>query len=102
MTDVAEFLRLLLGSVIHRPYVYAFFACFVVFATHQLGWRRMLAFFVTTYAITYACEYSSNRNGFPFGPYTYVDATRDRELWLSNVPFWDTLSFVFLSYFSYV
>jgi putative membrane protein len=102
MADVLEFLKLLLGSVILRPYVYAFFACFVVFGWHQLGPRRLLTFLVTTYAITYACEYSSTRNGFPFGPYSYIDTTRDRELWLSNVPFWDSLSFVFLSYFSYV
>lgn len=97
-----EFLRLLAGSVIYRPYVYAFFVCFLVFATYHLGWRRMLTFLVTTYLIAYACEFSSTRNGFPFGPYTYIDTTRDRELWISNVPFWDSLSFVFLSYFSFV
>ena len=33
--------------------------------------------------------------------YVYLDGTRTRELWLSNVPFWDSLSFVFLSYFSW-
>jgi putative membrane protein len=97
-----NFLELLWGTVVYRPYVYAFFACFLVFATHQLGWKRMLTFLVSTYLITFACEYSSTRNGFPFGPYSYFDATRDRELWISNVPFWDSLSFVFLSYFSFV
>ena len=99
---VFEFWQLLLGSIIHRPYVYAFFACFVVLATYQLGWKRMLTFLVSTWVITFLCEYSSTRNGFPFGPYTYIDTTRDRELWISNVPFWDSLSFVFLSYFSFV
>jgi hypothetical protein len=52
--------------------------------------------------IAFACEYSSTRNGFPFGLYHYFDETRTRELWISNVPFWDSLSFVFLSYFSLV
>jgi uncharacterized membrane protein len=100
--NVSELLRLLAGSVVHRPYVYTFLACFVVFATYQLGWRRMLAFLVPTYLVTYACEFSSTRNGFPFGPYRYFDDTRGQELWISNVPFFDSLSFVFLSYFSFV
>ncbi len=102
MAQISEFLRLLLGTVIYRPYVYAFFACFLVFAIHHLGPRRTLYFIIQTYLVTYLCEYSSTRNGFPFGPYTYFDETRTRELWLANVPFWDSLSFVFLSYFSYV
>jgi len=102
MGQVETFIHLLLGSMIHRPYVYVFFACFLVFATYHLGWKRMLTFLTSTYLITFACEFSSTRNGFPFGPYTYVDTTRSRELWLSNVPFWDSLSFVFLSYFSLV
>ncbi len=84
----------------HRPYVYAFFACFLAFALYQLGWRRTVTFAISTWLIAFGCEYSSTRNGFPFGPYTYFDATRTRELWISNVPFWDSLSFVFLSYFS--
>jgi uncharacterized membrane protein len=92
---------LLWGTVVHRPYVYAFFACFLAFALHQLGARRTLTFAVSTWLIAFGCEYSSTRNGFPFGRYTYFDATRTRELWISNVPFWDSLSFVFLSYFSF-
>ncbi len=95
------FLSLLWGSVVHRPYVYVFFACFLGFALHQLGWRRTVTFAVSTWLIAFGCEYSSTRNGFPFGPYRYFDGTRTRELWISNVPFWDSLSFVFLSYFSY-
>ena len=93
-------LSLLWGTVVHRPYVYAFFACFLAFAIYQLGARRTLTFTISTWLIAFACEYSSTRNGFPFGPYTYFDGTRTRELWISNVPFWDSLSFVFLSYFS--
>jgi putative membrane protein len=93
---------LLWGTVVNRPYVYAFFACFVAFAVYQLGPRRAATFAVSTWIIAFACEYSSTRNGFPFGPYRYLETTRSRELWISNVPFWDSLSFVFLSYFSYV
>ena len=94
--------RLLWGTVVHRPYVYAFFACYLAFALRQLGARRTLAFTVSTWLLAFGAEYSSTRNGFPFGPYAYFDATRARELWISNVPFWDSLSFVFLSYFSFV
>lgn len=97
-----EVARLLVGTVVHRPYVYAFLACFLGFALHQLGPRRTLAFALPTWALALLSELSSTRNGFPFGRYTYFDATRTRELWISNVPFWDSLSFVFLSYFSYV
>ena len=95
-----ELLVLLWGSVIHRPYVYAFFACFLAFAAYQLGARRTLTFALCTWAIAFGAEFSSTHNGFPFGPYRYFDATRTRELWIANVPFWDSLSFVFLSYFS--
>lgn len=94
-------LSLLWGTVVHRPYVYAFFACFLAFAGYQLGVRRTLTFAVSTWLIAFGCEFSSTRNGFPFGPYRYFDETRTRELWIANVPFWDSLSFVFLSYFSF-
>jgi len=95
-------LRLLWGSVVHRPYVYAFLACFIVFAVRHLGVWRMLLFAFPTFLVAYASEYSATRNGFPFGLYRYFDETRSEELWLSNVPFFDSLSFVFLSYFSFV
>ncbi|WP_242343406.1 carotenoid biosynthesis protein [Anaeromyxobacter terrae] len=97
---LADAAALLWGTVVHRPYVYAFFACFLAFALHQLGARRTLAFAVTSWLLAFGAEYSSTRNGFPFGPYRYFDETRTRELWISNVPFWDSLSFVFLSYFA--
>jgi len=91
---------LLWGTVVHRPYVYAFFGVYLAVAVYQLGWKRALGFSLATFGLAFAAEYSSTRNGFPFGPYRYFDATRTRELWISNVPFWDSLSFVFLSYFS--
>lgn len=86
----------------YRPYVYGFFICFLFFAGRQLGWRSLLTFTFLAYGMAYACEYSATRNGFPFGVYTYLDGTRTRELWISNIPFWDSLSFVFLSYFSWI
>ncbi|ABS28256.1 carotenoid biosynthesis protein [Anaeromyxobacter sp. Fw109-5] len=97
---LAEIAALLWGSVVHRPYVYAFLACFLAFAWYQLGGRRTLTFAAATWLLAFGAEYSSTRNGFPFGAYRYFDATRTRELWISNVPFFDSLSFVFLAWFS--
>jgi uncharacterized membrane protein len=91
-------LHLLAGTVVLRPYVFVFLAVYLFAAVTKTGWRRTLAFTLVAWAIAYAAEFSSTRNGFPFGSYVYVDATRDRELWLANVPFFDSLSFSFLCY----
>jgi putative membrane protein len=63
-----------------------------------MGWARTAAFTAIAWAVAYAAEFSSTRTGFPFGLYIYVDATRGQELWLANVPFFDSLSFTFLCY----
>ncbi len=86
------------GMVILRPYVFAFFAVYLFAAVTRMGWRRTVVFSVVAYGVAFAAELSSTRNGFPFGMYHYIDVTRDRELWISNVPFWDSLSFTFLCY----
>lgn len=93
-------IELLWGTVVLRPYVFAFLAAFLFAGVTQMGLKRTLAFMVCAYLIAFLSEYSSTRNGFPYGLYHYIDATRDRELWISNVPFMDSLSYVFLSYFS--
>jgi putative membrane protein len=95
---MAELLRLLAGTVTMRPYVFVFLAVYLLAAVTKMGWRRTAAFTAIAWAVAYAAEFSSTRNGFPFGLYHYVDVTRDRELWLSNVPFFDSLSFSFLCY----
>ena len=81
-----------------RPYVFVFFAVYLVAAVTRLGWRRTATFTLLAYGVAFAAEFSSTRIGFPFGLYHYIDVTRDRELWISNVPFWDSLSFTFLCY----
>ena len=62
---------------------------------------RPLLFTVLTYAVALACEWSSVHNGFPFGLYHYIPATRGREIWVLGVPFMDSISFTFLSFASY-
>ncbi|MBI5185122.1 MAG: carotenoid biosynthesis protein [Nitrospinae bacterium] len=95
-----NFIELLWGTVVLRPYVFAFLAAFLSAGITQMGLKRTLAFMACAYLIAFLSEYSSTRNGFPYGLYHYIEATRDRELWISNVPFMDSLSYVFLSYFS--
>ncbi len=93
-----DLLGRIVGMVIHRPYVFVFFTIYLATAVMRLGWRRTAWFTVIAYVVAFAAELSSTRNGFPFGLYHYIDVTRDRELWISNVPFWDSLSFTFLCY----
>ncbi|HMN02171.1 MULTISPECIES: carotenoid biosynthesis protein [Geobacter] len=98
MEDV---LRIAVGTVTMRPYVFAFFAAYLVAAVPHLGWRKTLLFTAAGYLISFASEFSSINTGIPYGWYYYIDATRDRELWIAGVPFFDSLSYVFLAYCSY-
>jgi len=96
-----EFLELLLRTIWLRPYVFIFLLSYLVIAILHMGVKRTLLFTVLAFGIAFAAEYSSTRNGFPFGFYSYIETTRDRELWFSNVPFLDPISFSFLTYVSY-
>ncbi len=95
-------MTLLLSTLLLRPYVFIFFAIFIGAAIRFLGWRKTLLFTGISWAIAFIAEFSSTRNGIPFGYYVYIESTRDQELWLSNVPFFDSLSFTFLAYASYI
>jgi putative membrane protein len=94
-------LSLLLGTVLLRPYVFIFLAAYLIASTLQFGLKRTVSFIVTGYCLVFLAEYSSTRTGFPFGWYYYIDTTRHQELWISNVPFMDSLSFISLAYASY-
>lgn len=96
-----EIFSLLLGTVLLRPYVFVFLAFYLAIAILNMGLARSLIFTVLAYSIAFLSEYSSTRTGFPYGFYSYIDTTRDQELWITNVPFMDSLSYAFLSYISY-
>jgi len=96
-----ETLSLLLGTVLLRPYVFIFLGIFLAIAIIDMGLIRSLTFSSLAFGIAFLSEYSSTRNGFPYGLYTYIEKTRDQELWISNVPFMDPLSFSFLMYISF-
>lgn len=93
--------RITVGTVTMRPYVFAFFAAYLVAAVPHLGWRKTALFTVTGYLIAFLSEFSSINTGIPYGWYYYIDVTSDRELWIAGVPFFDSLSYVFLTYCSY-
>ena len=98
----ANLLSLLFGTVLLRPYVFIFMVVYLIASTLQFGLRRTVSFMVIGYWLVFLAEYSSTHTGFPFGWYYYIDTTRHQELWISNVPFMDSLSFIFLAYASYL
>jgi len=92
---------LLIGTVTLRPYVFAFLVGFIVAGVLDFGWRRTLVFLASVWPVALVAELSSTRTGFPFGLYHYTGLTRGRELFIADVPFIDSLSFVFLAYASF-
>jgi uncharacterized membrane protein len=96
-----DILLLLAGTVAMRPYVFAFLAAYLFASVCHLGWRKTLIFTVVGYLIAFASEFSSIHTGFPYGWYYYINSTIGRELWIAGVPFFDSLSYVFLAYCSY-
>jgi hypothetical protein len=94
-------MHLLLSTIELRPYVFVFLAAFLFIALVNFGMRTTLLFAALTYAVGLSCEYSSIHNGFPFGLYHYIEATRGREIWVLGVPLFDSISYTFLAFASY-
>jgi len=92
---------LVTGTLTLRPYVFAFLVLFLAASCADLGWRRTLAFGGSVWPVAWLAEFASTRIGVPFGLYHYTGITRGRELYVANVPFMDSLSFVFLAYASF-
>ncbi len=88
----------LIQSIITRPYVFAFLAAFLFLGMRFFGWRRTLLWLVTGYAIAWLSELSSITNGFPYGEYHYVYEGMPGELVVLGVPFFDSLSYPFLTF----
>ena len=96
-----EFLLLLGKTLLLRPYVFLFLAVALATSVWLMGPKRTAIFFLLTWLTAFLCEFSSTRTGIPFGWYFYTGSTRGQELYLSNVPFMDSLSFSFLLFMSY-
>lgn len=98
---MTQILAIAIGTVAMRPYVFAFFGAFLLACVPHVGWRRTLTFTVAGYLIAFGSEWLSINTGFPYGWYYYIETTINRELWVAGVPFFDSLSYVFLAYCSY-
>lgn len=84
-----------------RPYVFVFLLVYILGCSLHLGAKRAVLFCIAGYIIAWLSEYSSIHNGIPYGYYYYVEHTKGKELWVLGVPFFDSLSYVFLAYASY-
>lgn len=96
-----EVASLFFSTVLLRPYVFAFLFIYLVAASLKIGLKKTAIFTLVAWSFAYASEFSSIRNGFPFGLYYYIPSTVGRELWIFGVPFMDSLSFTFLAYASW-
>ena len=96
-----ESANLAVQTVLLRPYVFLFLGISLFSASRLLGWKRTGALFSITWATAFMAEFSSTRIGIPFGDYYYTGSTAGQELYISNIPFMDSLSFTFLLYASY-
>jgi uncharacterized membrane protein len=84
-----------------RPYVFVFLLIYLLGCSLHLGAKRAVLFCIAGYVIAWLSEYSSIHNGIPYGYYYYIENTKGKELWVLGVPFFDSLSYVFLAYASY-
>jgi putative membrane protein len=91
----------LLWSFVHRPYVTAFLVFFLALSWLEQGGRRTALWVATSYLVALAAEWGSINHGIPFGAYVYHYHALSNDLVILGVPFFDTLSFSFLSYVSY-
>ena len=96
-----DILDLFIKTILFRPYVFVFLAAFLFAAIKLIGWPRTWRFWLISWATAFVCEFSSTRNGIPFGWYHYNGSTVGQELYFSNVPFMDSISFSFLLYAAY-
>jgi uncharacterized membrane protein len=96
-----EFALLFFKTVWFRPYVFLFLAAFLFAAIQLIGWPRTWRFWLISWITAFLCEFSSTRTGIPFGWYFYNGSTVGRELYISNIPFMDSISFSFLLFASY-
>jgi len=96
-----DVLLLFFKTILLRPYVFVFLAAFLFSAIQLIGWPRTWRFWLISWATAFVCEFSSTRTGIPFGWYFYNGSTVGQELYFSNVPFMDSISFSFLLFASY-
>lgn len=88
-------------TIAHRPYVFLFFLCFFILSTLHVGILRTILWGFVGFVVAFGSEYSSIRNGFPYGLYHYIYESLQGEFLLGGIPVWDSLSYVFIAYASF-
>ncbi len=88
----------LINLFIIRPYVILFLIAFLFLAIKRWGVTKSLVWLVSGYLLAWASEFSSVHNGFPYGEYYYVYENLRGELLFFGVPFFDSLSYAFLTF----
>ncbi|MBI2337167.1 MAG: carotenoid biosynthesis protein [Deltaproteobacteria bacterium] len=90
----------LVTMLIKRWYVWCFLISYFLIAHFYWGWRQTLKFLFLGYLLAWGSEALSIRHGFPYGLYQYHYEAMPHEWMIFGVPFWDSLSYVFLAFFS--
>ncbi|MDC1141574.1 carotenoid biosynthesis protein [Planctomycetota bacterium] len=85
-------------SLTHRWYVTVFLVAFLALSYMEQGKLRTLIWLVTGYLIAFLAEWGSINYGIPFGFYVYHADVLQHDLTIAGVPFFDSVSFAFLSY----
>ncbi len=90
----------LLLMLTKRWYVWCFLLCYLFCSLRYWGIKQTFKFMVLGYLIAWMSEAVSIRYGFPYGMYHYKYENLQGEWLIAGVPFWDSLSYVFIAFFS--
>lgn len=88
----------MLEILLNRSYVFLFLLAYLYLAIRSKGVGWTCAFLICGYAIALLSEGLSIRTGFPYGWYVYLYQNIEPQSLVWGVPFWDSISYVFLSY----
>jgi len=91
----------LLWSLTYRPYITVFLISFLLLSWLEQGALRTVIWVVSSYLVALLAEWGSINYGIPFGKYVYHYEALSNDLVVLGVPFFDSLSFSFLSYVSF-
>jgi uncharacterized membrane protein len=82
-------------------YVSLFLVSFLIYSWLEQGIKRTLFWVFSGYLIAFAAEWSSINYHYPMGNYQYHYDALSKDLVIAGVPFFDSLSFAFLSYIAF-
>jgi len=94
-------LEQLVWSLTYRPYITVFLIAFLALSWLEQGVLRTAIWVVSSYSVALLAEWGSIHYGIPFGEYVYHYEALGNDLVVFGVPFFDSLSFSFLSYVSF-